>query len=159
MQQVRGAQQAQAQALQQVRDAQQAQAQALQRVEHQQAQAQALQQQAQALQQQAQALQQQAQAQGEAMPRELQALQVQLRVNDANAHARVLNSRLNPPEVITWLQDSSGALPAQDPMQLAQLQAASGAATDALLGHYGLETRGTVQERRARLLRHLGVPA
>ncbi|KIZ05923.1 hypothetical protein MNEG_2038 [Monoraphidium neglectum] len=77
---------------------------------------------------------------------------------DHNAHTRVINSQLNGPQQVGWVRNDAGQEPQQPPMTREALRTnMSGAAVNAVLGHYGLPVQGTVQQRRNRLLHHLGI--
>ena len=91
------------------------------------------------------------------MQGQLQQMQGQLAALDHNAHARLMNSRLSSDQQVTWLRNGTGQVPQQAPTLLSGVREAMGANVNALLGHYGLPMQGTVPQRSARLLHHLGI--
>ncbi|CAG8519412.1 5589_t:CDS:2 [Paraglomus brasilianum] len=77
---------------------------------------------------------------------------------DTRNLARVLNSRITAPDTtLEVVSDKTGNMPQTYPQTIATLRAMTRQNIDALLTFYQLPTTGTVENRRIRLAKHLGI--
>jgi TolA-binding protein len=76
---------------------------------------------------------------------------------ERNISARLMNAQGAMDALLEWPDLPGGGQPANAPATGSAVLALTGAAATALLQQYGLAHQGSAQQRRTRLLRHLGL--
>jgi hypothetical protein len=76
---------------------------------------------------------------------------------ERNISARLMNAQGTMDALLEWPDLPGGGQPATVPATGSAVLALTGAAATALLQQYGLAHQGAAQQRRTRLLRHVGL--
>jgi hypothetical protein len=85
------------------------------------------------------------------MQQTLQQVQQQVKFGFENTATRTLNSQATSGQLVEWVHNDQGHVPAAPPMNVAALQAATAAVLAPLLAHYGLPADCAVADMRNRL--------